>query len=51
MRTTVTFEGNLTQDPQVRFTASGKAITEITVPVNQRRHNSDGTWRWAGPRQ
>jgi single-stranded DNA-binding protein len=42
MRTTVTFEGNLADDPQVRFTASGKQITELTVLVNQRRQNSDG---------
>ncbi len=44
MRTTVTFEGNLADDPQVRFTGSGKQITEITVPVNQRRQNNDGEW-------
>ena len=44
MRTTVTFEGNLVDDPQVRFTPSGKQVTEITVLVNQRRHNDDGEW-------
>ena len=44
MRTSVTFEGNLVDDPQVRFTASGKQVTEITVLVNERRHNSDGGW-------
>jgi single-strand DNA-binding protein len=44
MRTTVTFEGNLADDPQVRFTGSGKQITEITVLVNQRRQNGDGQW-------
>ena len=44
MRTTVTIEGNLADDPQVRFTPSGKQITEITVLVNQRRQNSDGPW-------
>jgi single-strand DNA-binding protein len=49
MRTTVTFEGNLADDPQVRFTPSGKQITEITVLVNQRRHNSDGEWVDAEP--
>ncbi len=42
--TTVLFEGNLADDPQVRFTGSGKQITEITVLVNQRRHNNDGEW-------
>jgi single-strand DNA-binding protein len=44
MRTTVTFEGNLADDPQVRFTPSGKQNTEITVLVNQRRQYSDGEW-------
>ena len=41
MCTTVTFEGSLAEDPQVRFTPSGEQITEITVLVNQRRHNSE----------
>jgi single-strand DNA-binding protein len=44
MRTTVTFEGNLADDPQTRFTGSGKQITELTVLVNQRRQNSEGEW-------
>jgi single-strand DNA-binding protein len=44
MRTSVTFEGNLAHAPQVRFTGSGKQITEITVPVSERRHNSNGAW-------
>jgi single-strand DNA-binding protein len=44
MRTTVTFEGNLADDPQVRFTPSSKQVTEITVLVNQRRQNSEGEW-------
>jgi single-strand DNA-binding protein len=44
MRTTVTFEGNLADDPQIRFTPSGKQVTELTVLVNQRRQNTDGEW-------
>jgi single-strand DNA-binding protein len=44
MRTTVTFDGNLVDDPQVRFTPSGKQVTELIVLVNQRRQNSDGEW-------
>ena len=44
MRTTVTFEGNLADDPQTRFTPSGKQITELTVLVNQRRQNEVGEW-------
>jgi single-strand DNA-binding protein len=49
MRTTVTFEGNLADDPQVWFTPSGKQITEITVLVNERRQTSDGEWADAEP--
>ena len=49
MRTAVTFEGNLADDPQVRFTPAGKQITEITVLVNQRRQNEDGEWVEAEP--
>jgi single-strand DNA-binding protein len=44
MRTTVTFEGNLADDPQVRFTPSGKQVTELTVLVNPHRQNSEGEW-------
>jgi single-strand DNA-binding protein len=44
MRTTVTFEGNLADDPQTRSTPAGKQVTELTVLVNQRRQNSEGEW-------
>jgi single-strand DNA-binding protein len=44
MRTTVTFEGNLADDPQTRFTPSGKQVTELTVLVSQRRQNGEGEW-------
>ena len=44
MRTTVTFEGNLADHPQTRFTPAGKQITELTVLVNQRRQNEVGEW-------
>jgi single-strand DNA-binding protein len=43
------FEGNLADDPQTRFTPSGKQITELTVLVNQRRQNGDGEWVEAEP--
>jgi single-strand DNA-binding protein len=49
MRTSVTFEGNLAHDPQVRFTPSGKQITEITVLVNERRQDGGGEWIDAEP--
>jgi single-strand DNA-binding protein len=44
MRTTVTFEGNLADDPRVRFPPSGKQVTDLTVLVNARRQTSDGEW-------
>ncbi len=49
MRSIVTFEGNLADDPQVRYTPSGKQITEITVLVNERRQNADGEWTDSEP--
>ena len=49
MRTTVTFEGNLADDPQVRFTPLGKQVTELTVLVNQRREDGEGEWVEAEP--
>jgi single-strand DNA-binding protein len=36
-------------DPQVRFTPSGKQITEITVLVNERRRDGAGEWVDAEP--
>jgi single-strand DNA-binding protein len=45
MRATVTFDGNLADDPHVRLTGSGKQITELTVLVNQRRQNCAGVGR------
>jgi single-strand DNA-binding protein len=44
LTTTVTFEGNLADDPQVRFTHTGTQITELTVLVNRRRQNDAGEW-------
>jgi hypothetical protein len=43
MRTTVTFERNLAGDPQVWFTGSGKQVSELTVLVNQRQQNNEGS--------
>lgn len=39
---TVTFAGNLAADPEVRFTAAGKAVAEIRVMVNRRVRNDAG---------
>ncbi len=41
---TVTLVGNLTDDPELRFTPSGQAVANFTVAVNRRMRNQDGTW-------
>lgn len=35
----ITLTGNLTRDPELRFTASGKAVTSISVAETPRRRN------------
>jgi len=34
--------GNLTRDPEVRFTPSGKAVADVGLAVNRRYRTSDG---------
>ena len=36
--------GNLTRDVELRYTASGTAVTDIGLAVNDRRKGSDGQW-------
>lgn len=36
--------GNLTRDPNVRYTPSGTAVCEIGLAVNERRKNQSGEW-------
>lgn len=36
--------GNLTRDPELRYTPSGMAVTEIGMAVNDRRKNAQGEW-------
>ena len=36
--------GNLTRDPEIRYTPSGTAVTDLGLAVNDRRKNSDGQW-------
>jgi single-strand DNA-binding protein len=40
---TVTLVGNVTDDPELRFTPSGAAVANFTVAVN-RRFQKDGQW-------
>jgi len=50
MRTTVTFEGNLAADPELRYTGAGKQVVEFTVLVNERRLSGDtGEWKDGEP--
>lgn len=42
--TTITVVGNLTADPELRFTASGKVVATITVAESQRVKDGD-TWK------
>jgi single-strand DNA-binding protein len=36
--------GNLTRDPELRYIASGTAVTDIGLAVNDRRKNPNGEW-------
>ena len=40
----VTIVGNLTEAPELRFTANGKAVASFTVAESQRVKSPDGTW-------
>lgn len=43
---TVTLTGNLTDEPEVRFTASGTAVANFTIASTSRVFNKDvGEWR------
>jgi len=36
--------GNLTADPELRYTSSGKAVASLRVAVNERHQNAEGKW-------
>ena len=40
----ITLVGNITDDPELRFTPSGAAVANFTVAVNQRRPAQGGGW-------
>jgi single-strand DNA-binding protein len=48
MNTTVTFAGNLTADPELRFTSSGTPVLELRAAVNRQRKTETG-WEDAEP--
>lgn len=44
-RTPITIAGNLTRDPELRYTPNGVAVARISVAVNDRRYDSaTNTW-------
>lgn len=43
MNTTITITGNVTRDPELRFTASGVATASFTVAVNRRINTRNNT--------
>lgn len=45
MTTPISIVGNLTADPELRFTASGKAVASLRVAVSERVKDTDGTWK------
>ena len=36
--------GNLGADPELRYTPSGKAVTELRIAVNNNQRGADGEW-------
>lgn len=47
MPNTVTFEGNITQDPELRFTPAGTAVATFGIADNRRWNDADGKPREA----
>lgn len=47
--TTVQFVGNLTDDPELRYTPSGTPVANFDVAVNNRRRNAAGEWEDGEP--
>ena len=41
---TITLVGNITDDPELRFTPSGLPVANFTVAVNRRFKNANGQW-------
>jgi single-strand DNA-binding protein len=41
----VTIVGNLTDDPELRYTPAGAAVATFTVAVNRRTRDESGQWK------
>ena len=46
---TLTILGNLVRDPELRYTANGTPVANLTVTENHRRKNTAGGWEDAEP--
>ena len=44
MSNSVTLVGNLVEDPELRFTASGVAMARIRIAVNRRWRDNNNEW-------
>jgi len=40
----LTLRGNLTADPELRYTSSGKPVASFTIACNERKRQPDGSW-------
>lgn len=45
MQSSVTLVGNVTRDPELRYTGSGVAVTGFSIAVNSREKGDDGQWK------
>jgi single-strand DNA-binding protein len=45
----ITVSGNLTADPEVRFTKSGTAVTSLRVAASDRKRDDQGNWSDGDP--
>ena len=41
---TIVIVGNLTQDPELRFTTTGKAVASLRVACSERKKDPAGQW-------
>lgn len=41
----ITITGNLTQDPEIRFSDGGAAVARLTVAANERYRDKSGAWK------
>ncbi|WP_096359794.1 single-stranded DNA-binding protein [Microbacterium sp. TPU 3598] len=46
---TITFAGNLTADPELRYTQNGRPVVHFTIIENRRRRTADGGFEEVEP--